>query len=295
MRSVSLLLMLALLGCELSSVQDRTVQAVAGPGGVTAMAVQAVAGPGGVIVTATPVAGELVVSWSADAAEPFKYYVFQSNLSSGPFVQIASVLKPDASPPAPTSYTVDGLAAGQYCYALKSAYSDGTESDLGAARCGTVIVSGSVPPQPSLTFSPGLATFSVPGGGDTGPSRVDPFFNNFIKTAGGPTTGKIYEPIILSTGNTLLSWSLLVSKTSAPPATLTAKLFRVSHSIGTQIGHTQTISTAPGTTVIGEMGLSETVVPGFYFVEVSSPNSGAGQGTDQTEELTIFYNPTPAP
>jgi hypothetical protein len=112
------------------------------------VATQAVVGPGGVVVTATTVAGELAVSWSADTAGPFKYYVFQSNDPDGPFEQVASVLKSDASPPAPTAYTASGLAAGAYCYAIKSQYGDGTESALGAAGCGTA--AGSGPPVGSI-------------------------------------------------------------------------------------------------------------------------------------------------
>jgi hypothetical protein len=36
--------------------------------------------------------------------------------------------------------------------------------------------------------------FTIPGGPDTGPSRGGPFFNNFIKTEGGSTAGKISSP-----------------------------------------------------------------------------------------------------
>lgn len=100
-------------------------------------AAQAVAGPGGVTVAATLVAGELAVSWSADPAA-WKYYVLQSTSGpGGPFVDAASVLDPSQLPPAPTRWTATGLASGSYCYAVRSAYIDGTTSELGAVACGT--------------------------------------------------------------------------------------------------------------------------------------------------------------
>lgn len=111
-------------------------------------AVQEVAGPGGVTATATSVAGQLAVSWSADPAGPFKYYVFQSSTGpSGPFTFVTSVLDPSAQPPAPTNYTATGLTGGvEYCYAIESAYPDGTTSELGAAGCGSATGAGDPAP-----------------------------------------------------------------------------------------------------------------------------------------------------
>lgn len=118
---VVVLLAAAVAGCEMADVET---------------AVQAVAGPSSVTVTA-PVAGQQLVTWSADPdPRAFKYYVFQST-NGGAFAFLASVLNPSAAPPAPTTYTATGLSGGaQYCYAIESAYADGTMSALGPAGCG---------------------------------------------------------------------------------------------------------------------------------------------------------------
>lgn len=111
-------------------------------GGDEDAAVQAVAGPGGVTVTPRA-AGQLAVSWSADPAA-VKYYVFQGAGGGLPSFA-ASVLDSGGGPPS-TSYIATGLSDGvRYCYAIESAYADGTMSDMGAAGCGTA-TGGGVPP-----------------------------------------------------------------------------------------------------------------------------------------------------
>lgn len=94
-------------------------------------AVQEVAGPGGVAVTVRA-AGQLAVSWSADAAA-VQYRVLRS-AGGGGLTFLDSVGGGGA--PA-TSYIDTGLAAGvQYCYALESAYPDGSTSAVGPSGCG---------------------------------------------------------------------------------------------------------------------------------------------------------------
>jgi hypothetical protein len=140
------------------------------------------------------------------------------------------------------------------------------------------------------TFAPALASVSVPGGGDPGPMR-EPFHNSFVRPTGGATAGKVYQPLLVSSGNTLRSWSQHIIKSS--DTTLTAKLFRASFEISVQVGATQTISNSPGLTAIGQIGLSENVDGmSYYYVEIASPGSGQGHGTDQTMELTATLDPT---
>lgn len=94
---------------------------------------QAVAGPASVTASST-VDGQVDVSWSA-VTSAFKYYVFQST-AGGAFTFIASVLDPSAMPPAPTSHAVTGATPGvTYCYKIKAAFLDGSESDMSDQSC----------------------------------------------------------------------------------------------------------------------------------------------------------------
>lgn len=85
------------------------------------------------MTVAAPAVGQLVVTWSADLAA-VKYYVYQS-VSGGDFGYVASVVDSSGGPP-PTTWTALGVISGiGYCYAIQSAYADGTMSDIGAPGC----------------------------------------------------------------------------------------------------------------------------------------------------------------
>lgn len=192
MRTMMLLIAVAICGCEM-----------AGGDGV---AVQAVAGPGGVTVTA-PVAGQLAVSWAPDAAA-FKYYVFQST-AGGAFAFAASVLDPSAMPPAPTTYTATGLTGGtRYCYAIEAAYPDGTMSEMGIAGCGTASGEGG-------GETPATITLAVPL---FGPGTSSVFPGRFLTTSGA--LGQVVQLPSMPVGSVITRLDARVRDSAIGPTTL---------------------------------------------------------------------------
>lgn len=143
----------------------------------------------------------------------------------------------------------------------------------------------------NVVVSAALAQVSIPGGGDTGPTREHDRIN-FIKAATGATNGKAYYHFSLLAGQHLQSWSVDLIKGTNSGATITAKLlYNTSTLTITQVGTTQTNTTnAPGTTTIGEASLNHVVLAlKDYYVEVGSPSSGAGSGTDQAFALALTF------
>lgn len=111
---------------------------------------QAVAGPGGVTVTVRA-EGQLAVNWTPDAAA-VKYYVFRS--TGGVPAFIASVLDSSGGAPS-TSYIDTGLTGGtSYCYAIESGYADGSTSDHGAAGCATAAGDGAASAMRTKVIAP---------------------------------------------------------------------------------------------------------------------------------------------
>jgi hypothetical protein len=144
MRTVMMWMLVALAGCELAS-DGTTVQAVAGPGGVT--------------VTVRDV-GQLAVSWTADPLA-VRYRVFEGG------ALVASVFDSQGGAPA-TSWIADGLDAGEHCYTVSSGYADGSTSSPGAAACaiaaGASVHTIVVPVVPPTLDPPRIALWSTISG-----------------------------------------------------------------------------------------------------------------------------------
>lgn len=145
----------------------------------------------------------------------------------------------------------------------------------------------------SITYPVVLSKGGIPGGGDTGPTtNVPPVSWNFIQP--GTTTataGNVYYPIILDTGKRILSWSVSLLKNTSNAFTITGTLFRDLGLSGVVIGVAQTNNlNAPGSTTIGQSGLTETVLASQYYVAVTSPDSSTANGVDIAFELTVTYD-----
>lgn len=160
-------------GCVAAGGERSTVQAVAGPS-----------------VTVTPrAAGELAVSWTADATAS-RYQVFQS-VAGGELTFLAAVFDSVGGPP-PTSYIADSLIRGvRYCYAVLAVRPDGSMSELSAQRCAVANV-GSSGATGSL-FLPPLAFRCI--GGCTSPAGTigSPEFPNAQFVGGFDPDGGIWR------------------------------------------------------------------------------------------------------
>lgn len=230
---------------------------------------QAVAGPGGVVVTA-PAACQLTATWTADPLA-FKYYIYQA-ADGGALAFTASVLDPSAQPPAPTTYTASQLIGGTtYCYAVQSAYPDGSTSDIGAMGC-AVATGISCVAAPSVPLAPhrAIPLFSSFGGSYTEQPVTEMVF---------PTNNIAEYPVHLDGGEAITSVTARVRCGRAGAVTM--KLFRrdVSGPISfvTQIG---TSATCTGSSSLNETlsipGLSEVAGSGLtaYMLDFTAQNSG---------------------
>lgn len=160
-------------------------------GGGERAAIQAVAGPGGVTATVRA-AGELAVNWTADPAAT-KYYVYQAS-GGNPLAYAASVI---GAPPA-TSYVATGLIGGVvYCYAIESGYADGTMSGLGTTGCATATGSG----------GGGVRTLVVPVVGPVASGTQVALFAQVTGLESNPATGptNLYVPLGLQVGTTIVT------------------------------------------------------------------------------------------
>lgn len=220
----------------------------------TGTTAQAVAGPGGVMVTAQ-VAGQLAVSWAGDPMAS-KYYVFVGPAASGPFAFAASVLNPDGSPPAPTSWTATGLTGGaSYCYTVEAAYPDGSISDPGAAGCGTATGSGTTP-SPRTIVVPvvpaGLGSFGVPDiGARIGNIGIDPngsvLYVQLPLVVGTVIRGWRVRERDAGSGTTVSSALLSTADGAEAPTTLAQSTTSEGTGVEGTISGTANITAAPAT------------------------------------------------
>lgn len=271
MRTVMMWMLVALAGCELAS--DKT-------------AVQEVAGPGGVVVAATPVAGELAVTWSPDPAGPFKYYVFQSTSGAdGPFTFVKSILDQSASPPAPTSYTAQGLAGGvEYCYAIESAYTDGSTSELGAAGCGAA--QGAAPTR-SRRFYPTVIA------NDGTWSQTDGFGVPGLVASGVSTTG-LYLALPYDEGDRITGLSIDVKGTGSGVVSfsVTSELYNTPITSSSVLSLLEDSNRPGGSWSVAVMpSFTPKVLTGHRFLYLGVTHSAGGYAIGTVE--MFFDRPSP--
>lgn len=162
--------------------------------------VQAVAGPGGVTATVRG-AGELAVNWSADPAAS-QYQVFQS-VAGGPLAFAGSVFGGGGTPS--TSYIADALSGGVlYCYAIQSAYADGTMSAVGTSGCGTATAAGRTSTTIIIPIGPPLNARAVN-------LNANGMANVIAGNVNDPDNGFVeYIPLQLPVGTRIAGWRVRV-------------------------------------------------------------------------------------
>lgn len=244
--------------------EGATAQAVAGPGGVTA---------------SVRAAGQLAVNWSADPAA-VKYYVFQGAGGGLPSF-VASVLDSSGGPPS-TSYIATGLSDGvRYCYAIESAYADGTMSDLGAPGCASA--SGGAPQTRQITIpipaSVARVSSAMPA------ASLQSGLTSWLVAS----TGELVYPLPVAVGDTINGFRVFGNKGSGSGTRLAATLMVVQSAHGSASGSATDSNqlAAPGAFALTVAGLSTPVVAGNSYVIQADSTTGIPLDLWLDAEVTI--------